>query len=202
MEPEFRTKENGHEDTASSPSEGAIRYDVRHVGEEEEEQGPNPSTSSESGGSVETSSLSIDELYPGADDADGSLSRAKRVLRTCIEHCREAQRHLEEGDALKSDNEMVHVQNRLPDLFTYRDLGDGFGMVVDALLTAFENLDDMPCDLQQIEAVRRVLSDLRDRPFMSSGKAVDLTLQLEEAGLDTDHKAMEPFSDWLEEGDE
>jgi hypothetical protein len=201
MEPEFRTKENGHEDTVSSPSDGAIRY-VRHVGEEDEEKGTIPLTSADPEGGEETSTLSVDELYPGASDTDGALARAKRVLRVCIEHCRGAQNHLEEGSALKSDNEMVHVQNRLPDLFTYRELGDGFGMVVDALLTAFENLDDMPCDLQQIKAVRRVLSDLRDRPFMSSGKAVDLTLRLEDAGLDTDHQAMAPFSDWLEEVDE
>jgi len=201
MEPKINSSQNGHKDTATPSSEGTISY-VSQEGTEEEEKERLPIRSFEPEAVEETSPLSIDELYPGTDDTDGSLSRAKRVLRTCIEHCREAQQYLEEGDGLKSDNEMVHVQNRLPDLFTYRDLGDGFGMVVDALLTAFENLDDMPCDLQQIKAVRRVLSDLRDRPFMSSGKAVDLTLQLEEAGLDTDHEAMAPFSDWLGEVDE
>jgi hypothetical protein len=175
---------------------------VRHEGEEQEEQGTIPLTSSDPEDGEETSVLSIDELYPAADDTGRNISKAKRVLRTCIEHCREAQHHLEEGNRLKSDNEMVHVQNRLPDLFTYRDLGDGFGMVVDALLTVFENLDDMPCTLQQIKTVRRVLSDLRDRPYMGSGKAVDLTLQLEDAEFDTDHEAMAPFSDWLEEVDE
>lgn len=201
MKPEISSSQNGHEDT-TFPAEGEISY-VTHEGAEEEEKGSVPLSTSEPEHYRESSSpLSIDELYPGADAADGNLSRAKRVLRTCIDHCREAQQRAEEGDRIKSDNEMVHVQNRLPDLFTYRDLGDGFGMVVDALLTAFENLDDMPCDLQQIKAVRRVLTDLRVRPFMSSGKAVDLTLQLEDAGLDTDHEAMQPFSEWLEEVDE
>ncbi len=201
MEPNISSSQNGHKDTSTPSSEGVISY-VTREGIEEEEKGSIPVSPSEPEEVKETSPLSIDELYPGVDETDGNLSRAKRVLRTCIEHCREAREHLEEGDGLKSDNEMVHVQNRLPDLFTFREFGDGFGMVVDALLTAFENLDDMPCDLQQIKAVRRVLSDLRDRPFMSSKKAVDLTLQLEEAGLDTDHQAMGPFSDWLEEVDE
>lgn len=201
MEPNISSSQSGHKDTSTPSSEGVISY-VTREGIEEEEKGSIPVSPSEPEEVKETSPLSIDELYPGVDETDGNLSRAKRVLRTCIEHCREAREHLEEGDGLKSDNEMVHVQNRLPDLFTFREFGDGFGMVVDALLTAFENLDDMPCDLQQIKAVRRVLSDLRDRPFMSSKKAVDLTLQLEEAGLDTDHQAMGPFSDWLEEVDE
>jgi hypothetical protein len=202
MEPKISSSRNGYKDTAAPSAEGVISYVSREGTEEEEKKERLPIHSAKPEDAGETSPLSVDELYPGGDETNGSLSRAKRVLRTCIEHCREAQQHLEEGDALKSDNEVVHVQNRLPDLFTYRELGDGFGMVVDALLTAFENLDDVPCDLQQIKAVRRVLSDLRDRPFMSSGKAVDLTLQLEDAGLDTDHEAMAPFSDWLEEVDE
>lgn len=200
MEPRISSSQNGHKDTTTPSAREAISY-VSSEGTEEEEKHL-PIRSSEPEDVEDTSPLSIDELYPGAGDTDGSLSRAKRALRVCIEHCRKAQQHLDEGDGLKSDNEMVHVQNRLPDLFTYRDLGDGFGMVVDALLTSFENQDDMPCTLQQIKTVRRVLSDLRDRPFMSSGKAVDLTLQLEEAGLDTDHEAMAPFSDWLERWDE
>lgn len=200
MEPKISSSQNGHQDTSAPPSKGEISYVSREGTEEEEESFPVRSSDAEN--VEETSPLSIDELYPAADDTDGNLSKAKRVLRTCIEHCREAQQHLEEGDSLKADNEMVHVQNRLPDLFTYRDLGDGFGMVVDALLTAFENLDDMPCNLEQIKAVRRVLLDLRDRPYMSSGKAVDLTLQLEDAEFDSDHEAMAPFSDWLEEIDE
>lgn len=201
MEAEISFTQSGHEDTSSSPTEDAVSY-VSREGGREEEKGTIPVSPFESDSAEETSSLSIDKLYPGTDKSDGNLSRAKRLLGECIEHCRAAQRHEEEGSRIKSDHEMVHVQNRLPDLFTYRELGDGFGMVVDALLTAFENLDDMPCDLQQIKAVRRVLADLRDRPFMSSGKAVDLTLQLESAGFDTDHEAMSPFSEWLEEVDE
>ena len=202
MEPEIRSVQNGHEDTTSAPSKDAISY-IEEADVEEKEEGTVPVSFSEPGtGAGETSTLSIDELYPGSDEADGNLSRAKRVLRACIEHCRDAQQHAVEDDWIKSDNQMVHVQNRLPDLFTYRKLGDGFGMVVDALLTAFENQDDMPCDLQQIKAVRRVLADLRDRPFMNSGKAVDLTLQLEDAGFDTDHEATGPFSEWLKTIDE
>lgn len=202
MEPKISSSQNGHKDTTTPSSEGAISYVTREGIDEDEEKESIPISPSEPEEVEETSPLSIDELYPGVDDTDGSLSRAKRVLRTCIEHCREAQNYAEEGDQIKSDNEMVYVQNRLPDLFTYRDLGDGFGMVVDALLTSFENLDDMPCNLQQMKTVRRVLSDLRDRPFMSSGKAVDLTLQLEDAEFDTDHEAMAPFSEWLEEVNE
>lgn len=201
MEPEIRSVQNGHEDTTSAPSKDEISY-VEKEDVEEEERGTIPIRFSESEDATEGATLSIDKLYLETDEADGSLARAKRVLRTCIEHCRDAQQYAEEDEWLKSDNEMVHVQSRLPDLFTYRDLGDGFGMVVDALLTAFENLDDMPCDLPQIKAVRRVLADLRDRPFMSSEKAIDLTLQLEAAGLDTDHQAMQPLSEWLEEVDE
>lgn len=199
---ELKSSQNGLEDTSSFSSEGTIDY-VKREGEEEEEKGTIPLTSTDPAEEVgETTPLSIDELYLEADSADRSLGKAKRVLNTCIEHCREAQRYADGGDPMKADNEMVLVQNRMPDLFTYRDLGDSFGMVIDAVLTAFENLDDMPCTLRQIKAVRRVLTDLRDRPFMNSEKAIDLTLQLEDAGLDTDHGAMQPFSEWLEAVDE
>jgi hypothetical protein len=37
---------------------------------------------------------------------------------------------------------------------------------------------------------------------MGSEKAVDLTIQLEDAGFVTDHEAMSPFSDWLEAANE
>jgi len=202
MEPEIRSVQKGHEDTTSAPSQDEISY-VEKEEVEEEERGTIPIRFSESESDAsEGATLSIDRLYLGTDEADGSLARTKRVLRTCIEHCRDAQQYAEEDEWPQSDNEMVHVQSRLPDLFTYRDLGDGFGMVVDALLTAFENQDDLPCDLPQIQAVRRVLADLRDRPFMNSGKAVDLTFQLEDAGFDTNHEAMAPFSDWLEGANE
>lgn len=204
MEPEIRSVRNGHEDTTSASSQDKISYiEQSDVEEQEHQEGTVPlhfsDPESAEGGS---STLSIDELYPGTDEADGSLARSKQVLRTCIRYSRNAQQYAEEDEWLKSDNEMVHVQNRLPDLFTYRDLGDGFGMVVDALLTAFENQNDMPCTLPQIKAVRRVLADLRDRPFMSSRKAVDLTLQLEDVDFDTDHEAMGPFTEWLEATDE
>ena len=118
MEPEIHSVQNGHEDTTATSSQDEISF-VEHADVEELEEDTVPLSFSEPESETSgTSTLSTDELYIATDEADGSLARAKRVLRKCIEHCREARKYAEDGDRIKADNEMVYVQNRLPDLFT------------------------------------------------------------------------------------
>ena len=87
------------------------------------------------------------------------------------------------GELLQADTEMQKLQVLLPELFCCRSLGDGFGTIINALMSAFEGLGgDIP-NAAQIVAMRRMLELLSEKPFLSVDEADQQIELFEKVGL-------------------
>jgi len=81
---------------------------------------------------------------------------------------------------------MLRLQVLLPELFCCREIGDGFGAIVNALKYSFANASGNLFTRGQLETIVRVLSTLSNEPFLRFETAVDLISDLEDSGLDVD----------------
>lgn len=143
--------------------------------------------------------VSIEDLYPVFEAATSELSIALGLLSKNIERIDEALAALQRGNQIEADDAMQHVHASLPELFNCRALGDGYGEVINALLSAFENMNGLPLDHKQIVTIRQVLYRTRSEPFMKFGSALDLVEKLEEANFVVEPKGFEYLADWLDE---
>jgi hypothetical protein len=132
---------------------------------------------------LSTRRLTQSELYPVRHAFSAEHIAALRLLTLSIGRSGRALRHLEEGDLVSADVEIQKLQTLLPELFCCRALGDGFGTIVNALMSAFESLSGNTPNSNQINAVRRILEMLKDRPFLTADEADAQLPLLEESGL-------------------
>ena len=129
--------------------------------------------------------LSQSDLYPARHAFSPEHITALRLLRLALGRTQRASRALDDGDDVTADSEMQKVQVLLPELFCCRALGDGFGSVLNALMSAFECLRGNMPSILQLRTISRTFELLRDKPFLSADEA-DLQLeQLEGAHLNT-----------------
>ena len=91
------------------------------------------------------------------------------------------------------------MQGLLPELFCCRSLGDGFGIVVNGLMCAFQNLAGIPLRRDQAEKVRQTLIKLRSEPFLRADDAVQTIDVLEEVGLVLEPAEFNYLADILDE---
>jgi hypothetical protein len=148
---------------------------------------------------TDVSSISIDDLYPASEVSTPELSIALRLLAKDIECVDEALVALQRGDQIAADDAMQQVHASLPELFNCRVLGDGYGEVINALLSSFENRNGIPLNNTQILTIRQILSHTRATPFMKFDSALDLVEKLEKANFVVEPKGFEYLADWLDE---
>lgn len=141
----------------------------------------------------------LEDLYPVAEIRPYELNMAMRLLPEAVELTDQAIEVLKNERPLESDNAMMHVRALLPELFCCRSLGDGFGAVVNALLSAFENQEGLPLSHLQLEQVRRALLEIRENPWLAFGRALDLITGLEESGLRVDPPALDAIGELFDQ---
>lgn len=127
--------------------------------------------------------LTQSELYPVREAFRREHINALRLLAVGIGRCQRALQRLADNDVMAADTDIQKLQVLLPELFCCRSLGDGFGTIINALMSAFETLGGNIPDRSQIEAIRRLLAVLRDRPFLSPDEADEELERLEQVGL-------------------
>jgi len=127
--------------------------------------------------------LSQSDLYPVRHAFSPEHLTALRLLKIAVGRTERALKALIDGDAIASDSEVQKVQVLLPELFCCRSLGDGFGTIINAAMSAFESLRGEQLDLVQLRALNRVFSVLKDKPFLSADEADQQIEQLEAAHL-------------------
>jgi hypothetical protein len=143
--------------------------------------------------------ISIDELYEAREAIRNELGMALALLADARGMVTTALRAFHAGDELRADDQMQQLFSLLPELFCCRTLSDSFGAVINALFHSLKNLEGTPPTADQMKTILKVLSQVRDEPFMPFASAVDLVGLLEEAGLITEPSAIEFLSDWLDE---
>jgi hypothetical protein len=114
------------------------------------------------------------------------LNGAITLLSESIEFCNQSLEAQEAGDLLTSDGYMQRVQASLDSLFSLREIGSGFAIIINALHFSFINKEGALFSRQQMVAIRQILKQTRSHPFINADRAAEATDSLEDAGLTVD----------------
>lgn len=142
--------------------------------------------------------ISIDDIYR-APEAGTKLSTVLRLLREGVSNCNEALSALANDEPIEADALMLKVRTTLPELFCCRDIGDGFAEIINAVQSAFENLDGRMFSSDQVRAVKSVLAAVRNEPRMSFEKSLGHVSTLEDVGLKSEPSDIDKLAGWLDE---
>ena len=92
----------------------------------------------------------------------------------------------QQKDWITADRYTQRFQASLPNLFTPRRIGDGYGVIINSIHIAFVNRRGKPLNFDQLTAIWRVLKELRNAPFIQFEPALDYVEELETCGLEVD----------------
>jgi hypothetical protein len=140
----------------------------------------------------------IDDLYRDPSAIRPILRSALRGLATGIKATDQSLAALRRGEPIASDDAMIRLQMLLPELFCCRDLGDGFGSVINAIKISFDNAKGIPFNERQIVTIGQALNQIRNEPFLPFERAVDLITRLEDSGLIVEPGSFEALGDLLD----
>jgi len=142
--------------------------------------------------------IGIDSLYPEPSLVRPILGHALRGLAAAKEAAQESLEALKRGELISSDESMQRLQALLPELFYCRDLGDGFGAIINALKFSFENAHGTPFSEGQIRLIGQTVERIRQEPFLQFEQAAELVGKLEDAGLTVDPSAFAALGELLD----
>jgi hypothetical protein len=126
--------------------------------------------------------LTQDDLYPARRAFSAEHINALRLLKLGIGRTQRALAAASGEEMVGAEVELHKLQALLPELFCCRALGDGFGIVVNALICAFQNLESAITVLQ-LRTVLKILQQLRDKPFLTAVESDTLVDMLESTHL-------------------
>jgi len=143
--------------------------------------------------------ITTEELYSRFENVSPELNSAVRLLSLSLEYIDQSLLAHRDNDSIEADDATQRMQGLLPELFCCRSLGDGFGIVVNGLMCAFQNLAGIPLRRDQAEKVRQTLIKLRSEPFLRAEDAVQSIDVLEEVGLVLEPAEFNYLADILDE---
>jgi len=143
--------------------------------------------------------IDIDRLYDALPGTSSHMITALGLLKEASDNLSEAQKC---DSAMEADRFVHRVQVALPKLFGCRSIGDGFGVVINSLHFAFANLHGTPLTRNQLNAVWRVLRELRERPAMALEQGIERVAELEAQGLEVDPPELSDLLEAAESGED
>jgi len=154
--------------------------------------------SNETIGPFSESLISPRDLYP--------LHAERMLLSTALQLLDEGMNYLndsigmfDDGDRLGSDDALQHFQALLPELFSCRELGDGFGAIVSSVFHSLKNLDGGPLSGKQLQTLRQIVRRISTEPYISFDEALDELEVLQDAGLEVQPPYFKFAADLLSE---
>lgn len=133
------------------------------------------------------------------DTGSWKITRALNLSQRLRGSVDEAVAGVEADDAMRADECVRRARvELLPELFCLRELGDGFGMLVNAIMTSLHQLEEELPTLSQLRALRKAVEKLETEPFLRPNAAIEAIMELEDAGFDVDHPGLASLSDVLE----
>jgi len=130
--------------------------------------------------------LPIEKLYPLRSVMSPDLDMAMATVGSDLELLNNALAAFECGVLYEVDDQIMRVAATLPDLFLCSSLGEGFAALVIALHYGLTSPREEMWSLDQLQAIRLALRDLKERPFMKHGEALERIIKLEDSGLVVD----------------
>lgn len=143
---------------------------------------------------VETESINIGEnikiqdLYSDPKAVRPEISNAIILLTEANDLANEALSLFKADDIFNADDAVNRLLALLPELFCCRELGDGFGAMVNALFQGIKNLEGEPLNEMQIQATKLLINRLLNEPFLPFESALEEIEKLEESGFSIDAK--------------
>ena len=202
MEPTITPFPNGH-DSTGMPEEFAKqpvpKIEITRAGGVSESRGLEVLEFSLATDQAPARHISTEELYAKFENVTPELNSAVCLLSRCLEHIKQALEADRRNDLIEADDATQRMQGLLPELFCCRSLGDGFGIIVNGLMCAFQNLAGIPLRREQMEKVRQVISKLQSEPFLSAEDAVKTITTLEPTGLVLEPAEFDYLADMLDE---
>ncbi|MGO9482363.1 MAG: hypothetical protein ACLP05_11370 [Candidatus Kryptoniota bacterium] len=128
--------------------------------------------------------IDMDKMYREAEAVSSRISIAVRVINFCLDKLESARGKFLAGQAFDGDANILDIQASLPELFCLRSISDSFGKVVLDIHHSLFNLNGKPPAETQINAMKYVLSQLKDHPRMQFKDSLSLTQWLVRAELD------------------
>jgi len=138
----------------------------------------------------------IEDIYPEIQSSS-TLGTILNLFDRSLETIQLAKQELEQGNEVYSDVYVLEFQGILDELFCNREVGDGFGIVINSLISLFENLDGKFLNVNQLTTIYRILHVMRAKPFLSESEAIELTQHLEDSGLEIEPKGFNNLVDFL-----
>ena len=161
---------------------------------------PSPSRSQGEivGANVLAPVIDIDRLYDVRETPGSTANNMVRALDLLAQASKFLEDARRESNPMNSDRFVQRLQILLPSLFACRAVGDGYGVIVNALQFAFDNLHGKVMTGEQITVMWRVLKELRSRPAMSLEDGIKRVTELEESNLDVDPQNLGEILDSLQ----
>lgn len=125
----------------------------------------------------------VEDLYPIRNEFNPTLSTAIQLLLESIDYVNESYEMLIDGDIISSDDAVHKFQALLPELFCCRTLGDGFGLIVNSIFNAINNLNGTPLNKNQLKAILKLLKRIYSEPYIDFEEASEELISIEELGL-------------------
>lgn len=164
---------------------------------------PSPSPSAQFGPSTGSSALApiieIDKLYQAAKGTGTQFITALESLAEAIDLLAQARVASQKNSPIDADRCVQRFEALLPQLFRYRKIGDGYGVIVNALHFAAVNRRGRPLNTDQITTTWLVLRELRSKPFLEFEQALDQVAELENCGIEVDPPVLSELLAALEE---
>jgi len=143
-----------------------------------------PSISTASETNTPQGYISSEDLYPVREQFNPMLIRADQLLGESIDLLNETIEMLINDDLISSDDALQRFQALLPELFCCRELGDGFGAIINSIFHAIGNMEDTPMNDTQLRAILRILRRINTEPFIEYDEAMEELMSLETIGFE------------------
>jgi hypothetical protein len=124
--------------------------------------------------------LPIEKIYP--DKIPGEIGTVVELLTKSSSLLNEAIINFDES-LVNSDECVQQFLFLLPDLFYFRKIGEGFGIIISSLLIALTNRGGIPLEKKQLILVNKIIGKLKNEPFFGTLEAVQYCDEMEDNGL-------------------
>jgi RNA polymerase sigma factor (sigma-70 family) len=115
------------------------------------------------------------------------------LLRSSVDTASEGARAAS-SDPVAADNHAMRLEAQLAELFMFREIGPGFALAINALLMALRYRDTLLI-ASQWNAILTMLERVQTSPRLAEDEAVQLLLDLENAGLRTSPPELEAVAE-------
>ena len=139
---------------------------------------------------------SLEDIYPDIKQSSDRLLLALKHMRECMDLLERALKETTSGDVIAADDCVDRVILRLPELFCFRDIGDGFGNVISAIFNGLINRKGEPLEVEKIIIMLRAFSKINKEPYISFEDSLDITIALE-SHFDIDPPTYKYLADFL-----